>query len=62
MRKKEGANIFERIKLRLLTFGDKDHHSTHSSFLQFQVDWVKSNGTGTDGSVFKGALHQDNPW
>lgn len=60
MRKKESANIFERIKLRLLTFGNKHHDSTYSSFLQFQVDWVKSNGIGTDRSIFKGALNREN--
>ena len=55
MRKKERPNILERIKARLLTFGNKHQHSPDSPFLQFQVDWLKSGGTGIQRST-------DNLW
>ena len=57
MRKKERANILQRIEAWLAAFGSKHQDSRQLRFVQLQVDWVKSGGTRNDRILFKGALH-----
>ena len=60
MRNDKTACNLERFHATLSKIDNKSEHHTTSLSLQFQVHWVKSGGTGTDRSVFKGAVHQGN--
>ena len=54
---KSDCNL-EPFHATLSKIDNKSEHHTTSLCLQFELDSVKSGGTGTDTSVFKGAVDQ----
>ena len=60
MRNDKTACNLEPFHATLSKIDNNSEHLTTSLSLQFELHSVKSGGTGTERSVFKGALHQGN--
>ena len=60
MRNDKSACNLEPFHPTLPKIDNKSEHHTTSLSLQFELHSLKSGGTGTDRSIFKGALYQGN--